>query len=143
MEKIPESSIQGILAHVDPCTFPSFGNVGPPMMATLSIHGLTIGVSVWLFSIPNVPNAPNASLVRRTCQRHHINTDTLLSTLVKYFYPSSSSSGESMVTSNQESKNKKKKSNKKKPNQDNKILAYGHHVGGKPLALVIMLMENI
>jgi len=101
MAEILESSNQYILVHVDPFTFPCFGNVGPPMMATLSLTGLTIGLLVWLFSIPNVPNSPNAYPVRTTCQRHHTNTDPLLSTPVKYFSPSSSLSSESMVTSKQ------------------------------------------
>ena len=61
MVEIPKSSNQEIPFHVDPCNFSSFGNVGPPMMATLSLPGLTIGLPVWLFSIPSVPNVPNAS----------------------------------------------------------------------------------
>ena len=114
MAKIPESSNREIPFHVDPCNFSCFGNVGPPMMATLSLPGLTIGLPVCLFSIPNVPNTPYVSPVRSTFQRHHINTDPLHYIPVKYFSPSSSSSGESMVTSNQKSKNKKKKKKKSK-----------------------------
>ena len=113
---------------MDPCKFSCFGNVGPPMMATLSLPELTIGLLVWLFSIPNVPNAPTASLVSSTCQRHHINTNPLLSRPVKYFPASSSSSGESMVTSNQKSNKKKKKS--KKPKQQINPLVSGYHAGG-------------
>ena len=132
MAEIPKSSNQEIPVHVDPCDFPCFGNVGPPMMATLSLPGLTIGLPVWLFSIPNVSSAPNASPVRSTCQRNHINIDPFLSTPVKYFPPSCSTSGENMVTSNQKSKNKKKKSKEKKPNPKNNPPASGHHVGEKP-----------
>ena len=113
MAEIPESSNQEIPFHVDPCNFPSFGNVGPPMMATLSLPGLTIGLPVWLFSIPSVPNVPTAPPVSSPCQRHHDNTDPLPSRLVKSFPPSSSSSGESIVTSNQKSKEDKKKKSKK------------------------------
>ena len=135
MAEIPESSNQEIHVQVDPCTFPCFGNVGPPMMATLSLPGLTIGLPVWLFSIPNVPNAPNTSPIRSTCPRHHTDTHPLHSTHAKYFSPSSSSSGESSVTSNQESNKKKKKTNrKKKPNQENMPPASDHHAGGHSLA---------
>ena len=134
MAQIPESSNQEIPFHVDPCNFSCFGNVGPPMMATLSLPGLTIGLLVWFFFIPNVPNAPNVSPVRSTCQRHHTNTHPLQSTHAKSFSPSSSSSGESSVTSNHQSSSKKKKSRKKKRNHENKPLASGHHARGKPLA---------
>ena len=34
----------------NPSPFPSFGNVGAPCMATLSLPSFTIGLSVWLFS---------------------------------------------------------------------------------------------
>ena len=138
MAEIPESSNQEIPFHVDPCNFSCFGNVGPPMMATLSLPGLTIGLPVWLFSIqnvPNVPNVPNDSPVRSTCQRHHTNTDPFLSTHAKSFSPSSSSSGESSVTSNHKSSSSKKKKNrKKKPNHENKLATSGHHVEDNPLA---------
>ena len=135
MAQIPESSNQEIPFHMDPCNCPCFGNVGPPMMATLSLPGLTIGLPVWLFSIPNVPNAPNTSPIRSTCPRHHTDTHPLHSTHAKSFSPSSSLSGESSITSNQESNKKKKKANRKKtPNQDNKPPASGHHAGGHPLA---------
>ena len=34
-----------------------YGDVGPPFMATLNLPGLTIGLPVWLFSNPIIPNA--------------------------------------------------------------------------------------
>jgi len=134
MAEIPKSSNKGIPIHLDPCNFPCFGNVGPPIMATLSLPRLTIGLPIWLFSIPNVPNTPNASPVRSTCQRHHIHVHPFPPTHAKYFSPSSSSSSESSVTSNQASTKKKKKSRKKKPNHENKPPASGHHARGQPLA---------
>ena len=36
---------------------PSCENVGPPFMATLSLPRLIIGLPVWLFSNPVIPNA--------------------------------------------------------------------------------------
>ena len=68
MVEIPESSNQEIPFHVDPYSFPSFGNVGPPMMATLSLPGLTIGLPVWLFSIPNSLNCPGSTQASTICQ---------------------------------------------------------------------------
>ena len=34
----------------EPFVIPSFGNVDPPFMATLSLSGLTIGLTIYLFS---------------------------------------------------------------------------------------------
>ena len=45
----------------EPFIIPSFGNVGPPLMATLILPGLTIGLIVWLFSIMVIPSAPIVS----------------------------------------------------------------------------------
>ena len=36
---------------------PPYRVVGPPFMATLNLPGLTIGLHVWLFSNPTIPNA--------------------------------------------------------------------------------------
>ena len=36
---------------------PPCGAVGPPFMATLNLPGLTIGLPIWLFSNPAIPNA--------------------------------------------------------------------------------------
>ena len=36
---------------------PPCGAIGPPFMATLNLLGLTIGLPVWLFSNPIIPNA--------------------------------------------------------------------------------------
>ena len=41
--------------------FPPYADVGPPLMATLSLPGLTIGLLVWLFSSPVIPCTPVAS----------------------------------------------------------------------------------
>ena len=47
--------------------FPPYGDVGPPLMATLSLLGLTLGLPIWLFSSPIIPcklvaSDPNPSL---------------------------------------------------------------------------------
>ena len=38
--------------------FPPYEDVGPPLMATLSLPGLTIGLPIWLFSSPVIPCTP-------------------------------------------------------------------------------------
>ena len=63
MESNPESTNGGTPSPREPYTFPSFGNFGPPYIATLSLLGLIIGLPVWLFPtlvISNIPSASNA-----------------------------------------------------------------------------------
>lgn len=61
MAKFPDNTHQGTPSQGDSCSFPLFGNVGIPLMATLYIPGLNVGLPVWLGTIPNVPNALDAS----------------------------------------------------------------------------------
>jgi hypothetical protein len=61
MEKFTDDTNQGTPSQGDSCDFPFFGNVGVPLMATLYIPGLNVGLPVWLSTIPNVPNALDAS----------------------------------------------------------------------------------
>jgi len=56
METNPESTNQGIPFEGNPCSFPSFGNIGAPYMAILSLPGPTIGLPVWLLSTSLVQN---------------------------------------------------------------------------------------
>jgi len=46
MATFPESTNQGFPLDWNPGPFPSFGNVGAPYMATLSLPGLTIGLLI-------------------------------------------------------------------------------------------------
>jgi hypothetical protein len=57
MDKVPEDTNQGTPSQGDSCAFPFFGNIGVPLMATLYIPGLNVGLPVWLGTIPNVQNA--------------------------------------------------------------------------------------
>ena len=41
--------------------FTPYGDVGPPLMATLILPGLNIGLPIWLFSSPIIPFKPIAS----------------------------------------------------------------------------------
>ena len=51
-----ESTNQGIPLGGNPSPFSSWGDVGAPHMATLSLPGLTISLPVWLFSTSVVQN---------------------------------------------------------------------------------------
>jgi hypothetical protein len=61
MDKVLGDTNQGSPSQGDSFSFPFFGNVGGPLMATLYIPGLNVGLPVWLGTIPNVPNALDAS----------------------------------------------------------------------------------
>jgi hypothetical protein len=66
MASNPESTNGGTPSPGEPYTFPSFGNFGPPYVSTLSLPGLTIGLPVWLFPTPVIPNPPNVSAAPNT-----------------------------------------------------------------------------
>ena len=51
-----ESTNQGVPLGGNPSPFSSWGDVGAPHMATLSLPGLTIGLPVWLFSTSLIQN---------------------------------------------------------------------------------------
>ena len=50
--------------------YSSHKEFGVPLMATLNLHGFTLGLPVWLFSTPTVLNAPDASQVSSLYQGH-------------------------------------------------------------------------
>ena len=74
MAKTPLNTNQEIPMLGTPCTIPLTGNVGVLLMATLNLPGFTLGLPVWLFSTPTIPNAPNASQVSSLYQGHQKNT---------------------------------------------------------------------
>ena len=45
-----ESTNQGIPLGGNPSPFSSWGDIGAPYMATLSLPGITIGLPLWLLS---------------------------------------------------------------------------------------------
>jgi hypothetical protein len=55
--KFIDDTNQGTPSQGDSCGFPFFGNIGVPLMVTLKIPGLNVGLPVWLGTIPNVLNA--------------------------------------------------------------------------------------
>jgi hypothetical protein len=122
MDKFPIDTNQGTPSQGDSCVFPFFGNIGVPLMATLYIPGLNVGLPVWLGTIPNVPNALDASQLRTLCHGHHV--DVSSSTMSSP--PPSTFSGESIATSNRKSKR-----NRKRKNRKNKSPTSVSHVGDR------------
>ena len=119
METTPESTDEGIPFDGNPSPFPSFGNIGAPYMATLSLPRFTIGLLVWLFSTSLVQNfaiSPQSSTppTGKNQPPFDPKVDPLPSSSVFSSSPSSSSPGESIDTSNQVAKKKKKGKKKKK-----------------------------
>jgi hypothetical protein len=100
MAKVTDDTNQGTPLKGDPCAFPFFGNVGVPLMATLYILGLNVGLPVWLGTIPNVPNSLDASQLINLCHGNHVDVPSS----TKSSPPPSAFPGESIVTSNQKSK---------------------------------------
>jgi hypothetical protein len=145
MASVPEMTNEGTSAPGEPFVFPSYGNIGPPHIATLSLPGLTIGLSVWLFSTQVIPNAVSASVVSTSPQENQPHVDPSPSSPVRSSSPSSlamspsvssSSSGESSEASNSVNKKKKKRKNKKKKNkQGSKLPTTVKHVGKQPVTV--------
>jgi hypothetical protein len=145
MASVPEMTNEGTPAPGEPFVFPSYGNIGPPHIATLSLPGLTIGLPVWLFSTQVIPNAVSASVVSTSPQEHQPHVDPSPSSPVRSSSPSSiarspsvssSSSSESSEPSNSVNKKKKKRKNKKKKNkQGSKPPTTVKHVGKQPVTV--------
>jgi hypothetical protein len=123
MMSIPGMTNEGTPAPGEPFVFPSYGNIGPPHIATLSLPGLTIGLPVWLFSTQVILNAVSASVTSTSPKEHQPHVDPSPSSLVSSSSPSSlamspsissSLSRKSSEASNSVNKKKKKRKNKKK-----------------------------
>ena len=110
MANIPVETNQGTLPKGDPCAFPFFGNVGTPLMATLNIPGLNVGLPIWLWSTPNIPNSLEASQLNALFQGHHLGANCSSSFKEKSGIPSSPPSCK------KKSKKRRKRKSKKKNN---------------------------
>jgi hypothetical protein len=145
MASVPGMTNEGTPAPGEPFVFPSYGNIGPPHIATLSLPGLTIGLPVWLFSTQVILNAVSASVVSTSPQEHQPHVDPSPSSPVRSSSPSSlarspsvssSSSSESSEASNPVNKKKKKrKIKKKKDKQGSKLPTTVKHVGKQPVTV--------
>jgi hypothetical protein len=145
MASIPGMTNEGTPAPGEPFVFPSYGNIGPPHITTLSLPGLTIGLPVWLFSTQVILNEVSASVTRTSPQEHQSHVDPSPSLPVRSSLPyslamspsvSSSPSGESSEVSNLVNKKKKKrKIKKKKDKQGSKPPTTVKHVGKQPVTV--------
>jgi hypothetical protein len=145
MVSIPGMTNEGTPAPGEPFVFPSYGNIGHPHIATLSLPGLTIGLPVWLFSTQVIPNAVSYSVVSTSPQEHQPHVDPSPSSPVISSSPSSlarspsissSSSSESSEASNLVNKKKKKRKNKKKKiKKGSKLPTTVKHVGKQPVTV--------
>jgi hypothetical protein len=145
MASAPKMTNEGTSTLGEPFVFPSYGNIGPPHSATLSLPSLTIGLPVWLFSTQVIPNAVSASVISTSPQEHQPHVDPSPSSPVRYSSPSSlarsphvssSSSSEISEASNPVNKKKKKrKIKKKKDKQGSKPPTTVKHVGKQPVTV--------
>jgi hypothetical protein len=148
MASVPRMTNEGTPAPGEPFIFPSYGNIGPPHIATLSLPGLTIGLSVWLFSTQVIPNAVSSSVVSTSPKEHQPHVDPSPSSLVRSSSPSSltrspsvssSSSSESSEASNSVNKKKKKRKNKKKKiNKDPNLQPLSNMLENNQLLLLVL-----
>jgi hypothetical protein len=139
MALVPGMTNKETPALGEPFVFPSYRNVGPPYIATLSLPGLTIGFPVWFFFTSIILNATNASVISTPPQEHQTHVDPSPSSLVRYSSPCSlarssfiSSSSPSEISEAHISVDKKKmkrKIKKKKTKQGSKLPTTARHVG--------------
>jgi hypothetical protein len=122
MEKFLDDTNQSNPLKGDSCVFPFFRKFGVPLMATLYIPGLNVGLPVWLGTIPNVPNSLDASQLTTLCHGHHVDVPSSSN----YSLPPSTFSGESLATSNWKSKRNRKRKHRKR-----KLPTYASHVGDR------------
>jgi len=96
MATILDDTNQGTPSQGNSCAFTFFGNVGVPLMATLYIPRLNVGLPIWLGTIPNVPSALYASQLITLCHGNNFDVPSPSN----FSPPPSPTSGESTVTSN-------------------------------------------
>jgi hypothetical protein len=145
MALVPGKTNEGTPFPGENFVFPSYRNIGPPHIATLSLPGVTIGLSVWLFSTQVIPNTASSSIVRTSPQEHQNYVDpspsspvrsSSTSSLARSSSVSSSSPSEISEASNWVDKEKKKRKNKKKKNKEGtKLPNTSKHVGKQPVTV--------
>jgi len=128
MANIPMKINQGTLPKGDPCACPFFGNVGTPFMATLNIPGLNVGLPIWLWSTPNIPNVLEAYQMNALFHGHHMGANCSSSFKDKYGIPFS------LPSCNKKSQNRRKRKSKKKNNSIHSSSTSVSYVGDEPSA---------
>jgi hypothetical protein len=141
MASNPGSTNGGTPPPGEPYTFPSFGNFGPPYVATLSLPGLNIGLPVWLFPTPVISNPPNFSVAPNTVDvgtppTHQDHVEFSPSSHIKSPSISPSSPSERSKASSQVDQKKKKWKEKKKKNPKRTKAPTTSDVGSKKLVTV-------
>jgi hypothetical protein len=112
MVSVPGMTNEGTPFPGEPFVFPSYRNIGPPYIATLSLPGLTIGLPVWLFSTPVISNAGASDVSTPPTHQPHVDLSPSLPIESPSISPSSPS--EISKASSQVDKKKKKQKEKKK-----------------------------
>jgi hypothetical protein len=133
LESFPKMTNEGTPFLGEPFVFNSYGNISPHYIATLSLPGLTIGLSVWLFSTSVILNADVLDVITPPTHQPHV--DLSLSSSIRYPSISPSLPNESSEVGNQVDK-KKKKWKEKKKNQKGTKPPTTSKVGSKQLATV-------
>jgi hypothetical protein len=136
MASNPGSTNAGTPSPGEPYTFPSFGNFGPPYVATLSLPRLTIVLLVWLFPTSVIPDPPNVSIAPNTLDvntppTHQPHVEFLPSLPIKSPSISPSSPSERFKASSQVDQKKKKQKEKKKKNPKRTMAPTTSDVGSK------------
>jgi hypothetical protein len=112
MVSVPRMTNERTPFSGEPFVFPSYGNVGPPYITTLSLPGLIIGLPLWLFSTPVISNAGSSDV--RTLPKHQPHFDLSPSSPIRSPSISPSLPSEiSQASSEIDKKNNKWKENKK------------------------------
>jgi hypothetical protein len=96
MEKVTDDTTKEPLHKGILVLFLSSENVGVPLMATLYIPGLNVGLPAWLGTIPNVLNALDASQLSTLSHGHPVD----VSFSAKSSPPPSPTSGQSTINNN-------------------------------------------
>jgi hypothetical protein len=112
MASIPRMTHEGTPFLGEPFVFPSYENVGPPYIATLSLPRLTIGLLVWLFSTPIISKVGASDVSTVPTHQPHVDLSPSFPVMSPSISPSSPS--ESSQASSQIDKKKKKWKEKKK-----------------------------
>jgi hypothetical protein len=141
MASNPESTNGGTPSPSEPYTFPSFGNFSPSYIATLSLPGLTIRLSVWLFPTSMILNPPNVSTTPNTLDvstppTHQPHVEFSPSSPIKSPSLSPPSFSESSKASSQVDQKKKKRKYKKKKSSKRTKAPTTLDVGSKKLVYV-------
>lgn len=128
MANIPMETNQGTFPKGDSCPFPFFGNVGTPLMVTLNIPGLNVGLPIWLWSSLNIPNALKAFQMNSLFQGHHMGANFSSYFKEKYGTPFSP------PYCKKKSKKRRKRKSKKKKNSIPSSSTSASHVEDEPSA---------